>query len=161
MINDEAIECFNKNIELEPRYYIALLDLAIAHSKKGDNRLALSYTRRLEELVGKEPFVLMQKSCFKAALNEKGISLNLLKELKSVAEHRSVPPTYFAFIYYYHRNAEKALYYLEEAHQARDPFILYLLIWPRPEAPSEAINWHDRFFSDPRVQAIKKKAWPD
>ena len=56
---------------------------------------------------------------------------------------------------------EQALWFLEQAYEERDSFLLFFLLWPRPTAPEEAITWYDTFYSFPRVQAIQKKVWPE
>jgi len=158
---DEAIDQFEQILEMDPQYYLALIFLGNAYCQKGEHEQAKDYYQRLLDLIGREPVVLMCLAYLYAAWDKRDEAVQHLEELKVLSEKRHVAPSYFAYIYYSLKEQEETLCFMERAYQERDPMLLYVLKAPRPAAPYEAVARYDTFFSDPRVQAIKKKVWPD
>jgi len=159
--NDEQIAQLEQILEMDPHYYLALHLLGWANLLKDMNDLSNKYFQRMLDLVGREPVVLLNFAVLSAHMGKRNEAHQYMEELKALSEKRYVSPTYFAYIYFFLKDQEEAFHNMDRAYEERDPNLIYFLLFRRPTAPEEAITWHDTFYSHPRVQAIKKKVWPE
>jgi len=160
-IYEKAIFQFEQILEMDPHYIMALHFIGWAYYMTGLYDLSYKYFQRMLNLIGREPVVLLNFASLYTAWSKREKALKHLEELKALSEKRYVAPGYFSYIYYFLKDQEEAFNYMERACEERDSSIMVFLIGPRPTAPKEAIAWRNNFHSHPRVQAIKKKVWPE
>jgi TolB-like protein len=144
---DEAIQRLQKTLELDPDFWIAHLFLGEVYIQKRQFSEALAELNKASELSGGNAEAV---SMIGYAWARSGDSIKagaILKELKSAARERYVPPTHLAALSYVAGEQDEAFTWLDRACQDRDLRLCRLKVDPR---------W-DPMRADPRFGVILKR----
>jgi len=147
---DEAIAQFRKTLELDGNYANAYHWLAWGHLLKGEKEAAIAEFQKAASLD--------DLTWYKGSLGYAyGLTGNRakaeqsLRELEALAQRQYVDPGAFISVYLGLDRKDKALDWLEKCYENQDPFAWYLKIHPL----------YDSVRTEPRFQALVKKAFPD
>jgi eukaryotic-like serine/threonine-protein kinase len=95
---DEAIEQFEKTIEMDENFSYAHAFLCRAYAMKNNFPAAIAECRKAESL-SNDPRPLVYLALIYAKQGQKENSLKLLNQLKNTAKQKYVTPYYFALVY--------------------------------------------------------------
>src|SRR5215467_3828044 len=96
---DQAIQQYNKTLEMDPNYGPALLDLGTAYLRKGDLHNALATFQRAIAVGGENGVVLSDLAQTHALSGNRTEALNILKKLENSAAETFVSSWDLSFIY--------------------------------------------------------------
>ena len=145
--SDNAIEQFNKILEMEPNYYIAYGFAALAYANMGMYKEAFAEAKKVLDLLGPNNETLSTLGIIYAMEGKEDKAKGILDELLELEKQRYVQPSYIASIYGYLGEMDKAFEWLEKAYEERDQQMIYLKAW----------EIYDPLRSDPRFKAMLKK----
>lgn len=122
---DEAIDQFNKTLELDRNFYYAHVYLGRTYLLKGD------YTKALDELqlaagLSEDPRIPMLRSRIYSKMGRKSDALRMLAELKRMSRKRYVSNFDFALTYTGLGDYDNAFACLQRSLLARDGNLIYL-----------------------------------
>jgi tetratricopeptide (TPR) repeat protein len=145
----EALEQYQKSLELAPDALGPHLLLAEFHLKRGKLDEAYRHAAKGESLLGAagSPTWMGLIGFVYARANRRADALRILNELRTRAEVGYVPPNVFAGAHIGLDQKEKALEFLEQAYEKRD----VTLVWLK-------VRWvYDSLRDDPRFQDILRR----
>ena len=117
---DEAIESYQKVLELEPNYYVAHHSLARAYIEKGMHQQAIEELEKAMALGGREPLSLGVLAYAYARAGRRQEALKLVTELLHRSNSEHMPPLRpLAIAYSGLGDKDKAFACLETAYQRR------------------------------------------
>ncbi len=141
---EEAIECYEKVLELDRNFYKAYTAIGRAFSLQGRFREATEMFEKGRSLGGEVPSILAALGQTRALAGDRAGAEALLEELRTMSGQRYVPTTCFALIHVGLGEKERALDWLELGCERR-------------ELPLANIGVHpiyDELRSAPRFQAL-------
>jgi tetratricopeptide (TPR) repeat protein len=123
---DNALECFQRILELNPDDQLGILGMGLVHEAKGEIREALPYLRR-EQLRGGYDVA--------AALAATGDSTTARRTLGDLMKRgrdqkRYLRPGWIAEVHVSLGDKDEAFQWLERGFQERDSWLALLKVWP-------------------------------
>jgi TolB-like protein/Flp pilus assembly protein TadD len=146
----EAIAQARKTIELNPEYYLSHQDLAQALELSGQIDAAIAEYEKPHG-PSHEPYVLAFRAHVYGVKGDRARALQLLNEMKQLAQHRDVWPFGFALAHLGLGDKDEAIKWVEQAYQARE-YEMFAWIKVHPML--------DPLRSDPRFEALVKRILP-
>lgn len=122
--SDQAITCFRRILELDPKYVVAWKALSRAYDQQSKPREAEAAYLRFRELTN-APSVARMKEDF-TAWSRKRDPRYLVQKLSFAWKRKYVRATYIARLYADLGDRERALEWLEKAYTERDSNLLFL-----------------------------------
>ncbi|MEP7074168.1 MAG: protein kinase [Acidobacteriota bacterium] len=122
---DEAIDQFNKTLELDHNFYYAHVYLARTYLLKGDNQKALDELQQASGL-SEDPRILMLRSRIYSKMGRKANATQALSELQKMSKKRYVSNFDFALTYTGLGDYDNAFASLQKALATHDGNLLYL-----------------------------------
>ncbi len=122
--SDQAVTCFRRILELDPKYVVAWKALSRAYDQQSNRREADAAYLRFRELTN-APSVARMKEEF-AAWSQKRDAQYLVQKLSFAWKRKYVRATYIARLYADLGDRERALEWLEKAYTERDSNLLFL-----------------------------------
>jgi len=122
---DEAIEQFNKTLELDHNFYYAHVYLGRTYLLKGDYQKALDELQQAAGL-SEDPRIPMLRSRIYSKIGNKAAALQMLGELKRMSKKRYVSNFDFALVYTGLGDHDKAFASLQRSLSAHDGNLVYL-----------------------------------
>jgi serine/threonine protein kinase/Tfp pilus assembly protein PilF len=143
----EAVEQSRKALDLDPKYFLAHLQLALIYVAQGKSREAITAARsaREDEPLADWPTAVLGMAY--AADGQRAEAEKLLSEMNRKASRGWVPSYAFAEIYAGLRDKSQTLDALEKSYEERGWFLTYLNTAPE----------FDFIRSEPRFQALLRR----
>jgi TolB-like protein/tetratricopeptide (TPR) repeat protein/class 3 adenylate cyclase len=145
--NEEASVRLQKTIELDPNFWIAHLFLGKSYIEKRKYSDAIAELTKAREVSGGNSEPISTIGCAWALAGDVAKARAVLKELKSLADQRYVPPTNVAILCYAVGEKDETFTWLEKAYEDRDMRLCRMKVEPK---------W-DALRSDPRFVAMLKR----
>ena len=127
---DQAIQQYNKTLEMDPNYAPALLDLGTAQLRKGDYRNALASFERARAAGGENTVLISGMAQAYALSGNRSEALNLLKKLESSSAQTFVSSWDLSFIYAALGEKKKAMELLRTAVDGHVGWVVRLGVDP-------------------------------
>jgi TolB-like protein/Tfp pilus assembly protein PilF len=143
---DEALEQFQRVLEVHPNFYHPLLMLGNTYVALGMYPEAEAAFQKVQALIGATPYLCFSFCELYAAWDNLEEAKRYLAELLALSKQMHVPPATVGLAYTALGDYDEALAWLEKAYEERDPQLRHFH-WPIL----------DRVRSDPRFQALKRK----
>jgi TolB-like protein/class 3 adenylate cyclase/Tfp pilus assembly protein PilF len=144
---EEATARLQKTLELDPNFWIAHLFLGKTNIEKRNYPDAIAELNKAKESSGGNSEAVSALGCAWAGAGDSAKGRTILKELKSQASQRYVPPTNVAVLCYVLGEKDEAFTWLEKAYEDRDMRLCRVKVEPK---------W-DLMRSDPRFVAMLKR----
>jgi TolB-like protein/Tfp pilus assembly protein PilF len=144
---DQAIEQFQKTLELDPHYGQALRYLGLVYLQKGLTREARDTLERARAALGAETEVEADLALAYALAGEREMAKKKLEELLKSAGHTYVSPFLIASFHTGLGQVELALDWLEKAYQERNGNLVFLNVDPL----------FDKLRGEPRFRGITER----
>jgi eukaryotic-like serine/threonine-protein kinase len=143
----EAVDQFRKTLDLDPKYFLAHLGLALTYMVQGKSRdaIAAAQSATEDEPLADWPTAVLGMAY--AAAGQRAEAEKLLSEMKQKASRGWVPSYAFAEIYAGLRDKSSTLDALEKCYEERAWFLTYLNTAPE----------FDFIRSEPRFQALLRR----
>ena len=143
----EAVEQARKALDLDPKYFLAHLQLALIYMAQGKSRDAIAAARsaREDEPLADWPTAVLGMAY--AADGQRAEAEKVLAEMKQKASRGWVPSYAFAEIYAGLRDKSATLDALEKSYEERAWFLTYLNTAPE----------FDFIRSEPRFQTLLRR----
>jgi DNA-binding winged helix-turn-helix (wHTH) protein/TolB-like protein/Flp pilus assembly protein TadD len=139
-----AIEHARRAILINSAFWIGYAELAQAYEQTGEPELALEALRDAARFSGGNTKNASLSGYVLAKSGRRAEAEEVLRQLRSTALERYVPPTAFAIVYAGLGHREAAFEWLEKAVSERDVHLIFLPVDPK---------W-DSYRSDPRFAAL-------
>jgi len=146
----EAIAQARKTIELNPDYYLSHQDLAQALELSGQIDAAIAEYEKPHG-PSHEPYALAFRAHVYGIKGDRARALQLLNEMKQLAQYRDVWPFGFALAHLGLGDKDETIKWVERAYQAKE---YEMFAW---------IKFHpmlDPLRGDPRFEALVAKVFP-
>ena len=127
---DEAIEQYRKTLELDPNFAVAHLWLGEAYKQKGMHQEAILELQRASVLSGQDHAKLAALGHAYAFSGRRAEATMILEKLEEMSKRSYVPPYDFAVIFAGLGEKDKALEWLQKAHEDRSAYLVYLNVEP-------------------------------
>jgi serine/threonine-protein kinase len=127
---DDAITAFNKALEINPRFALALLDRGDAQVQKRQFAQAFASFDEALAISPKDAVGIGQRGHAYAVAGRRQEALASIAQLEKLAEERFVSPYAFALIYAGLRDANSALNWLEKGFNERVGHMVWLKVDP-------------------------------
>jgi serine/threonine-protein kinase len=157
---DEAIQQYQKTLEIDPQFWVAHHYLGLAYAKKGMHREAIDELRLLlgspgsgplrEGSVEEDPEIAASLGYVYANAGQPEPAQAILERLKKLAAQRYVSPLYMAIIATGLKDNDAAIEYLSSAFSNRHPGLVLIRVDPL----------FDDLRSDERFKELVKKFEP-
>ncbi|MGH9883093.1 MAG: tetratricopeptide repeat protein, partial [Pyrinomonadaceae bacterium] len=157
---DEAIQQYQKTLEIDPQFWVAHHYLGLAYAKKGMHREAVDELRLLldspgsgplrERSVEKDPEVAASLGFVYAQAGQQAQAQAILERLKKLSEQRYVSPLYLAIISAGLKDNNQAVDHLSSAFANRHPGLVLIRADP----------FFDDLRNDTRFKELVKKFEP-
>ncbi len=143
---ESALQFARQSIVVDPEFWIGYLQLAQPLEQQGHGELALEALAQAARLSGGNSKVLALKGYILARHDRESEAREVLATLEAVGRERYIPPYAVALVYAGLDQAERALDWLERAHEVHDVHLMFLPVDPK---------W-DRLRSAPRfIQLLR------
>ena len=126
---DEAIDQYQKSLQVDANFPIAHKGLAEVYTQKGMNDEAVAEIEKAIELSDRSIFILDDLGYVYARAGKKNEAIKVLQGLDKIAGDQYVPAYGRAVIYSALGDKEKTLRWLEKAYEERSPLV-YLKVDP-------------------------------
>jgi serine/threonine-protein kinase len=141
---DEAIEQFQKTIELTPQFSGAYFDIGLTYTEKGMLQEAINAFEKLRALSEDPKGGLMELAWTYGRMGDRDKALGLLQELKAVSQQQEIPPVPHGFLHLELGDFDEAFRHFELGFAVRDSNLVYLHCEPS----------FDPIRHDPRFQSL-------
>lgn len=131
----QAIDQFQKTLELDADFYPAHYELGSAYLQSGMYQQAIAEWR-----VDTGPRGIARRAYAAALSGDKGAALAAVDSLKKLSDQRDIPAL-IALLYIGLGNQQQALDWLEKAYQGRDDWLIFLKVEPE----FDPLRRHPRF----------------
>jgi tetratricopeptide (TPR) repeat protein len=139
-----AVQLAEQAIAIDPEFWIGYLQLGQAHEQLGNTDLALEALVNAARLSGGNSKTMALRGHIFAKLGKTEDARGVLSSLEAVSRNRYVPPYAMALVHAGLRENDRALDWLNRAHDAHDVHLALLTIDPK---------W-DAFRADPRFMDL-------
>lgn len=157
---DDAIDNYNKTLEIVPDFWVAHHYRGLAYTMKGMHEQAIAEFRDLIESPGegplkegsveKDPEVAASLAFAYAGAGRRKEAEAILERFKTLAAQRYVSPLYFAIAYAGLNDQDQAIAFLNKAYESKHPGLVLIRIDPL----------FDRLRSDARFKQIVQRFEP-
>jgi len=145
---DAAITQCRMGLQIEPTYFPARIQLALAYEQKGRIEDAIGELETARSMASSLPIVHALLAHAYAMAGRRADAQRELNVLTTAAAHNQyVPPSYLAIIAIATGHNDKAFAYLDKSYQDRSEHVLYLGVEPLV----------DPLRNDPRFESLLKK----
>jgi len=127
---DEAIEQLRRTVELDPNYPVSYWILGLLFRKTGRYELAITEGEKGVKLSGGSPLMRAALAHTLAMAGRRKEALEMLDDLKELANQKYVAPYFFAGIHIGLTENERAMEWLEKCFEEHSHWLLYLHIDP-------------------------------
>jgi eukaryotic-like serine/threonine-protein kinase len=134
---DEAIEQLRRTVELDPNYPMTYWILGVVFRKTGRYELAITEGDKGVTLSGGSPLMRAALAHTLAMAGRTREAIQILDDLKELAEKRYVAPYFFAGIHIGLGENERAVEHLERCYEEHSHWLIYLHIDPSMDALRE------------------------
>jgi TolB-like protein/Flp pilus assembly protein TadD len=125
---DESFAAFRKIFEIDPNYWFAHTNVAIAYINEKMYTEAAASARKARELNSYNTQAIALGGYALAKSGRQTEARAALQELLQLSKQRSVPPTNIAMVYSGLNEKDEAVAWLERAYRDKDPRIVFLKI---------------------------------
>jgi len=145
---DQAMEQYNKTLEMDPNFPAAREALAVCYMQKRNYKQASAEIHKFRELFSNDvPAYLEGMARIYALSGRRAEAEKVIATLNEEAKRQYVSPVHIAQIYALLRNKEKAFELLEQAFQQKSPPLIYI-----------NTTWEfQNLRSDPRYRELTKR----
>ena len=144
---DDAIEQYEKTLEIAPGVPLVMYELGLAYQNKGSLDQALEWFERASVASKNEPASVMLRGHIYALLGRAADARRQREKLVEMSNRQYVPALYTAFIYAGERNADEAFAWFDRACDERSSYMIYLDVEPSL----------DHLRGDPRFEALVQR----
>jgi len=144
---DEAIEQLLRTVELDPHYPVTYWILGLLYRITGRHDLAISAGEKAVHLSGGSPLIRAALAHTYGVSGRASEARQALDDLTRLAKRKYVAPHFFAGVYIGLADNDRAMEYLEKAHDEHSHWLIYLHIDPSMDA----------LRSNPRFQDLLKR----
>jgi TolB-like protein/Flp pilus assembly protein TadD len=145
---NQAVEQLQKTLELDPKYPLAHLFLALAYNQKGLHGQAIAELKRYTNSPDSRTIFKAALGFVYAQLGRKAEAISILNELEERSTtNEYLSPFQIALIYVGLGENDKAIEWLQTAKRERDPFLMYIRVDPN----------FDSLRMDPRFVELMKQ----
>jgi serine/threonine-protein kinase len=144
---DKGIAQCHKALELDPSFYLPHFVLGWIEIVRGGNYSKAIEEFRLAQAMETQPIIIAYLGYSYARNGQKEKAMEMLNELNQLTGRRFVTPFCQALVYLGLRENNKAIDWLEKAHEERSVWMGWLKVE----------SMYDPLRSDPRFQALYKK----
>ena len=145
--DDEAIEQYQKVLEMDPNFVWALWQLGIAYTEKGLFDQAIATLEKAVTLSGRNPTMLAWLGNAYVKSGRRAEAQELLNELTELSKQRYISPFSLVLLHFNLGNKDQAFAWLEKAYQERSNGMAYLNV----------DRGFDPLRSDPRFQDLLRR----
>ena len=131
---DEAIEQLRRTVELDPNYPVTYWILGLLFRKTGSYELAITEGQKGVKLSEGSPLMRAALAHTLATAGRTKEAIQILDDLKELANRRYVAPYFFAGIHIGLAENERAMKYLEQCYEEHSHWLIYLHIDPSMDA---------------------------
>jgi TolB-like protein/Tfp pilus assembly protein PilF len=131
---DEAIPHFLRALELNPKFWVAHINLAKVLHAQGQNEEALVEAQKAREFSGGSSEPISLEGYLHARIGRRAEAEKRLGELEALARTNYLPPYNFATVHLGLRDAEKTIGWLERGVRERDVRMVFLGVDPKWDA---------------------------
>lgn len=143
---EPAIHQLRKTLELDPTFYVSVVNLAQSYEGAGEPLVALKITQDALAPSGNWSWLVAEIGCAKADLQDKPGAEAILAELERRSSTELVDPYLVATIYTHLGDRDHAFEYLRKAIEIRATSLVWLDVEPK----------FDRLREDPRFDDIRR-----
>jgi serine/threonine protein kinase/Tfp pilus assembly protein PilF len=144
---DDAVEQLRRTIELDPNYPVTYWILGLVYRKLGRYEQAIAEGEKGVTLSGGSFLMRGALAQTLAAAGRRKEAIRILDELKQLAAQKYVASYFFAGIHVGLGEDDRAIEYLEKAHEEHSHWLIYLHLDPGMEG----------LRSNPRVQELLRR----
>lgn len=137
---DDAIEQYQKTLEIDPNFWVARHYLGLAYAKKGAFEQAINELRGLigspgegplkEGTVEDHPEIAASLGFTYASAGREAEARSILERLQALSQRRYVSGLYFAIVFAGLKENDRALEYLNKAFESRHPGLVLIRVDP-------------------------------
>lgn len=127
---EQAIEQFQRVLELDPNFIPALYSISVAYCLNGQYDQAVAAVERMQALSGEHPLALASLAATYAVAGREAEARKALNQVLEIAQHRHVLTYAIAVLYAGLGEVEPAFEWLEVAFTERDGHLVDLRIEP-------------------------------
>lgn len=147
----ESVEYLQKELEVEPDFWISQINLGKAYERQGRYQEALAAFEEAKKASGGTTEAESLTGYTYAVSGHRKEAEQALQELRTLSRKKYVPPYNVALVYLGLGNSDETLKWLEKAYTERDPHMVFLGVDPK---------W-DVLRSDPRfINLINRLRFP-
>ena len=139
---DQAVEQFQKIIEMESNFWPARFFLGQAYAQMGQFQQALAEYKKAR-LIDNGPWVLAGLGHAYAALGNEDEACAMIQELEAFSKQYYVSPYCLALIYAGLKDKDRAFEWLEKAYEQRDQWLAWLRVYPILDSLRSDIRFTD------------------
>ncbi len=127
---DEALEQLRQTVDLDPNYPVTHWILGLLYRTTGRHELAVAEGEKGVNLSGGSPLMRAALAHSYGKAGRPKDALQILDDLKTLAEHKYVAPQFFAGIHIGLGELDRAIEYLEKSYEEHSHWLIYLHIDP-------------------------------
>ncbi len=137
---DEAIEQYQKTLEIDPNFWVARHYLGLAYAQQGAHEQAINELRGLlkspgegplkEGVVEEDPEVAASLGFAYANAGRHSEAQAILEKLGALSQRRYVSGLYLAIVYTGLKDKDRAIEYLNKAFESRHPGLVLIRVDP-------------------------------
>ncbi|HVB36622.1 MAG TPA: winged helix-turn-helix domain-containing protein [Candidatus Acidoferrales bacterium] len=131
---EEAMPHFLEALELNPKFWVAHINLAKALHAQGRTEEALAEAAKARETAGGSSEPIALEGYFLARLGRRAEAEKRIGELEARGKENYVPPYNFATVYLGLEDAERSIEWLERGFTERDVRMVFLGVDPKWDA---------------------------
>jgi tetratricopeptide (TPR) repeat protein len=140
---DEAIEQLLRTVELDPHYPVTYWILGLLYRITGRHDLAISAGEKAVHLSGGSPLIRAALAHTYGVSRRASEARQALDDLTELAKRKYVAPYFFAGVYTGLGENDRAMEYLEKAHDEHSHWLIYLHIDPSMDALRSTPRFQD------------------
>jgi adenylate cyclase len=144
---DQAIEYCQRALEMTPNDPGAMANLGLAYAKKGMCEESIVILQRGASLFPENPFLMSALGYSCGVAGKRDEAQQIIDGFIDTSKKRYFSPMFISRVYAGMREVDKAIEWLENAYEKRDP--MFSLV--------KSVPSHDYLHTDPRFKALLKK----
>ena len=128
--NDQAIEQFQKTLEMAPDVPMALYGLGLSFQQKSEHQRGFGEFQKAYVSTGGDIAAVMLMGVTHALAGRRQAAEQELVKLSGLAQHRYVPAIYSAFIHVALSDLDRAFEFLNKACEERSSYLVFITVQP-------------------------------